>query len=120
MGDEDQLVGIVGDTAIVTINVVPLTLEIYSTFATVEEASVELGPGVMIAEAIIFAVIDGFYAARSVQKINEKLQLSWGEKVVQWTESFFGAGNSKYLEDLEQEKDLLQKTVDDATKKKRC
>uniref|UniRef100_A0A915IHK0 Uncharacterized protein n=1 Tax=Romanomermis culicivorax TaxID=13658 RepID=A0A915IHK0_ROMCU len=116
-GDKDQLVGIVGDTAILTINVVPLTLEIYSTFATVENASVELGPGVMIAEAIIFAVIDGFYAARSVQKIDEKLQLSWGEDFVQWTKSFFGAQASSYLDDLTREKDLLQMTVDDATKK---
>uniref|UniRef100_A0A915IPA5 Uncharacterized protein n=1 Tax=Romanomermis culicivorax TaxID=13658 RepID=A0A915IPA5_ROMCU len=83
----------------------------------VEEASVELGPEVMIAEALIFAVIDGFYATRSVQKIEKYLHLSWGEEIVQWTKSFFNAQTSSYLEDLRQEKNLLQMAVEDAAKK---
>uniref|UniRef100_A0A915I5R7 Uncharacterized protein n=1 Tax=Romanomermis culicivorax TaxID=13658 RepID=A0A915I5R7_ROMCU len=94
MGDKDQLVGIVGDAAILTINVIPLSLEIYSVFFSVGEASIELGPGVMIAEAVIFAAIDGFYASRNVEKINQKLKLSWGEDSVQWTKAFFGAQTS--------------------------
>uniref|UniRef100_A0A915J5B8 Uncharacterized protein n=1 Tax=Romanomermis culicivorax TaxID=13658 RepID=A0A915J5B8_ROMCU len=114
MGDKDQLVGIVGDAAILTINVIPLTVEIFSTFLSVEEASVELGPEVMIAEALIFAVID---ATRSVQKIEKYLHLSWGEDIVQWTKSFFNAQTSSYLEDLSREKNLLQMAIEEAAKK---
>uniref|UniRef100_A0A915IFZ6 Vacuolar protein sorting-associated protein 13 DH-like domain-containing protein n=1 Tax=Romanomermis culicivorax TaxID=13658 RepID=A0A915IFZ6_ROMCU len=116
-GDKDQIVGIVGDTVLLSINALSTGLELYSTFASIEEASVELGPQVMIAEAVIFAIIDGFYATRSVQKIHEEIRLSWGEKVTQWFRSFFGAHPSQYIELLMQEKVLLQKTVDDMVHK---
>uniref|UniRef100_A0A915I968 Uncharacterized protein n=1 Tax=Romanomermis culicivorax TaxID=13658 RepID=A0A915I968_ROMCU len=117
LGDKDQILGIVGDSAILAINTVSAGLEIFSAFATVEEASVELGPEVLIAEALIFTIVDGFYAAKSVQKIEQEIVLSWSEKFVQWWRSFFGARTSEYIDQLIREKILIQKAVDEMVQK---
>uniref|UniRef100_A0A915IWH0 Uncharacterized protein n=1 Tax=Romanomermis culicivorax TaxID=13658 RepID=A0A915IWH0_ROMCU len=82
-----------------------------------EEASIELGPEVMIAEAVIFAVVDGYYSSKVVQKIEEQISLSWGEDVVQWLRSFLTAHESDYIRKLIQEKALLQMSIQDMTSK---
>ncbi|XP_055711543.1 ankyrin-3-like [Phlebotomus papatasi] len=110
-GTEEAVIGIVGDSIYLGVDVAEIGIEIAEAFALLEGVSSITGPIGAAIGAVVFVSTDIFMAVERVDKIDKIIHLTGNEKFIEGLRAFVGVQPEKYLKELLEEKELANELV---------
>ena len=105
-GNKDALVGVIGDSIYLGVDGAEIGIEVFEGFGVLEGVSSVTGPIGMTIGAVVFVSTDIYQAVKKVEKINEIVPLTKGERFMEGLRSFVGLGPERYVEELMEEKEV--------------
>ncbi|WP_264337581.1 tetratricopeptide repeat protein [Wolbachia endosymbiont (group B) of Dolichovespula media] len=110
-GTEGALVGVVGDSIYLGVDAAEIGIEVAEGFEVLEGVSSITGPiGAGVGTAV-FIYTDIYMAVKRVDKIDEIIHLTRGEKFIEGLRAFIGMRPEQYVEKLMEEKQLYNQLV---------
>ncbi|WP_353280612.1 tetratricopeptide repeat protein [Wolbachia endosymbiont (group B) of Cyclophora punctaria] len=110
-GTEGALVGVVGDSIYLGVDAAEIGIEVAKGFEVLEGVSSITGPiGAGVGTAV-FIYTDIYMAVKRVDKIDEIIHLTRGEKFIEGLRAFIGMRPEQYVEKLMEEKQLYNQLV---------
>ncbi|MFT4314720.1 MAG: FxSxx-COOH system tetratricopeptide repeat protein [Wolbachia pipientis] len=110
-GTEGALVGVVGDSIYLGVDVAEIGVEIAEGFEVLEGVSSITGPIGAGIGAIVFVGTDIYMAVKKVDKIDQIIHLTGKEKFIEGLRTFIGMQPEQYIEELMEEKQLYNQLV---------
>ncbi|WP_255296816.1 latrotoxin-related protein, partial [Wolbachia pipientis] len=110
-GKEEALVGVVGDSIYLGVDAAEIGIEIAEGFEVLEGVSSITGPIVSGIGAIVFVDTDIYTAVKRVDKIDQLIHLTRGEKFIEGLRAFIGMQPEGYIGELIEEKQLYNQLV---------
>ncbi|WP_367363652.1 tetratricopeptide repeat protein [Wolbachia endosymbiont (group B) of Scrobipalpa ocellatella] len=110
-GTEGALVGVVGDSIYLGVDAAEIGIEVAEGFEVLEGVSSITGPiGAGVGTAV-FIYTDIYMAVKRVDKTDEIIHLTRGEKFIEGLRVFIGMQPEQYIEELMEEKQLYNQLV---------
>ncbi|WP_341814031.1 tetratricopeptide repeat protein [Wolbachia endosymbiont (group B) of Dendrolimus pini] len=110
-GTEGALVGVVGDSIYLGVDAAEIGIEVAEGFEVLEGVSSITGPiGAGVGTAV-FIYTDIYMVVKRVDKIDEIIHLTRGEKFIEGLRAFIGMRPEQYVEKLMEEKQLYNQLV---------
>ncbi|WP_416603490.1 hypothetical protein [Wolbachia endosymbiont of Nasonia vitripennis] len=110
-GTEGALVGVVGDSIYLGVDAAEIGIEVAEGFEVLEGVSSITGPiGAGVGTAV-FIYTDIYMAVKRVDKIDEIIHLTRGEKFIEGLRAFIDMRPEQYVEKLMEEKQLYNQLV---------
>ncbi|WP_353272525.1 ankyrin repeat domain-containing protein [Wolbachia endosymbiont (group A) of Urophora cardui] len=110
-GTEEALVGVVGDSIYLGVDAAEIGIEIAEAFEVLEGVSSVTGPIGAAVGAVVFIGTDIYMAVKRVDKIDEIVHLTGGEKIIEGLRAFVGMKPEQYIEELMERKQLNDQLV---------
>ncbi|WP_341789706.1 ankyrin repeat domain-containing protein [Rickettsia endosymbiont of Polydrusus tereticollis] len=110
-GNKDALVGVIGDSVYLTIDVAEVGVELAEVFGALEGLSSVTGPVGAAVGAVVFVGTDIYFAVKKVDKIDQVIHLTRWEKFKEGWRAFLGMNPEGYLEEVIEEKEANNRLV---------
>ncbi|MCL2322973.1 MAG: tetratricopeptide repeat protein, partial [Oscillospiraceae bacterium] len=110
-GTEEELVGVVGDSIYLGVDAAEIGIEIAEAFEVLEGVSSVTGPIGAAIGAVVFVGTDIHMAVKRVDKIDEIIHLTGGEKFIEGLRAFIGMQPEEHIQELMQEKQISNQLV---------
>jgi len=110
-GDKDALIPVIGDSVYLGIDAAEIGIEIAEAFEVLEGVSSVTGPIGATIGTVVFIGTDIYMAVKRVDKIDEIVHLTGGEKIIEGLRAFVGMEPEKYIEELMEEKEANDQLV---------
>ncbi|QTG98974.1 ankyrin repeat domain-containing protein [Wolbachia pipientis] len=110
-GTEEALVGVVGDSIYLGVDAAEIGIEIAEAFEVLEGVSSVTGPIGAAVGAVVFIGTDIYMAVKRVDKIDEIVHLTGGEKIIEGLRAFVGMKPEQYIGELMGEKQVNDQLV---------
>ncbi|WP_024547315.1 PD-(D/E)XK nuclease domain-containing protein [Rickettsia gravesii] len=114
-GNKDALIGIIGDSAFLAIDVTEISLEVGAVFLLeLEGALAVMGPIGELLGGIIFIGTDIYFAVKKVDIIDHTIHLTGWEKFKEGWRAFLHMNPEDYIQDLMEQKQINNQLVKQA------
>ncbi|KAG8236294.1 hypothetical protein J437_LFUL016074 [Ladona fulva] len=113
-GNEDALVGIVGDGIYLGVDSAEIGIEVAEAFEMLEGVSSVTGPIGATVGAAVFVGTDIYMAMKRVDKIDQIIHLKESERFIEGIRAFIGMQPEKHIEEFIEEKQLSNQLVKQA------
>ncbi|MGL9717768.1 MAG: hypothetical protein ACR5K9_03610, partial [Wolbachia sp.] len=113
-GNKDAMVGIVGDSVVIAIDVAEIGIEVAEVVGILSGVSSITGPIGAAVGAIVFIGTDIYLAVKTVEREDQIIHLTGWEKFKEGWRAFLHAPPEKYIEELMKEKLANNHLVDNA------
>lgn len=110
-GDKDALIPVIGDSIYLGADAAEIGIEVAEAFEVLEGVSSVTGPIGTAIGAVVFIGTDIYMAVKRVDKIDEIVHLTGGEKIIEGLRAFVGMKPEQYIEELMERKQLNDQLV---------
>ncbi|MFT4327777.1 MAG: hypothetical protein AB3P07_04135 [Wolbachia pipientis] len=110
-GDKDALIPVIGDSIYLGTDAAEIGIEVAEDFEVLEGVSSVTGPIGTTIGAVVFIGTDIYMAVKRVDKIDEIVHLTGGEKIIEGLRAFVGMKPEQYIEELMERKQLNDQLV---------
>ncbi len=110
-GDKDALIPVIGDSIYLGADAAEIGIEVAEAFEVLEGVSSVTGPIGTAIGAVVFIGTDIYMAVKRVDKIDEIVHLTGGERIIEGLRAFVGIKPEQYIEELMKKKQLNDQLV---------